>query len=241
MIPLAVLAGGLATRLQPVTRRIPKSLLEIAGEPFISHQLRLLRRQGLERVVLCIGHLGEMIEDFVGDGSRFGLEVVYSRDGGRLLGTGGALRNALPELGERFFVLYGDSYLEGDFGAIAQAHQHSGKLALMTVLENRDRWDKSNVVYRDGQILVYDKSQERDDMFHIDWGLGVLRADGFAWAPGAEVFELEALYRRLLEMQELAGYEVHERFYEIGSTEGMAETEAHLRAQRPHPVDTDSP
>lgn len=232
MIPLAVLAGGLATRLHPVTQTIPKSLIEVAGEPFISHQLRLVQKQGVERVVLCIGHLGEMVEEFVGDGGRWGLEVAYSRDGGKLLGTGGALKKALDKLGDRFFVLYGDSYLEGDFAAIARAHEESGKLGLMTVLENRGRWDRSNVVYESGRIVVYDKTQERDDMVHIDWGLGVLRADAFLWSPGAEVFDLPALYRRLLEMNELAGYEVHNRFFEMGSAEGIAETQAHLLQRR---------
>jgi NDP-sugar pyrophosphorylase family protein len=231
MIPVALLAGGLATRLRPVTEKIPKSLVEVAGEPFIAHQLRLMKRQGVQRVILCIGHLGEMIEEFVGDGSGFGLEVLYSKDGGTLRGTGGALRRALPMLAERFFVLYGDSYLEGDIASVADAHEASGRLALMTVLENRDQWDKSNVVYRDGRILVYDKNQERDDMVYIDWGLGVLRAKAFDWAPEEEVFGLPELYRRLLEMHELAGFEVHERFYEIGSAKGIAETEARIKTQ----------
>jgi NDP-sugar pyrophosphorylase family protein len=232
MIPLALLAGGLATRLRPVTETIPKSLVPIAGEPFIAHQLRLVAKQGVERVVLCIGHLGEMVREFVGNGSRWGIDVAYSPDGGKLLGTGGALKQALPELGERFFVLYGDSYLEGDFAAVARAHESQGKLGLMTVLENHGRWDRSNVVYQDGRILVYDKTQERTDMVHIDWGLGVLSADAFAQAPKGEVFDLPALYRRLLEMNELAGFEVHDRFYEIGSAKGIAETEAHIESQR---------
>ena len=231
MIPLVILAGGLATRLGSVTERIPKSLVEIAGEPFISHQLRLLRRQGIECVVLCIGHLGQQIESFVGDGGRWGLRVAYSFDGDTLLGTGGAIQRALPKLGERFFVLYGDSYLEGDLGVIERAHLDSDKLGLMTVLRNDDRWDRSNVMFENGRITRYDKTQRTRDMRYIDWGLGVLRAEAFDHAPGEGAFDLPSLYRRLLELDQLAGFEVDHRFYEIGSATGIRDTESHLRGQ----------
>ena len=228
MIPVAILAGGLATRLRPVTETIPKSLIEVAGEPFISHQLRLIRQQGLERVVLCIGHLGEMVQEVVGNGNNWGLEVDYSSDHDKLLGTGGAVKKALPKLGERFFVLYGDSYLDDDFGAVEQAHATSGKLALMTVLRNRDRWDRSNVVFSDGQIKRYDKTHRSSDMHYIDWGLGVLRAEAFAESSSIDAFDLASVYRRLLATDQLAGFEVNQRFYEIGSSEGIRETEAYL-------------
>ena len=231
MIPVAILAGGLATRLGSVTEKIPKSLVEIAGEPFIAHQLRGLRAQGVERVVLCIGHLGEQVQEFVGDGSTFGLEVAYSSDRDKLLGTGGALRRALPQLGERFFVLYGDSYLEADFEAVARAHGASGKLGLMTVLENHDQWDRSNVLFEHGRIVRYDKTQT-EGMHHIDWGLGVLSHAAFAEAPSAEAFDLPTLYRRLLEQDQLAGFEVDQRFYEIGSAQGIRETTEHLLTKR---------
>lgn len=231
MIPVAILAGGLATRLGPVTKKIPKSLVEIANEPFVAHQLRGLRAHGVERIVLCIGHLGEQVEEFVGDGSAFGLEVAYSSDRDKLLGTGGALRRALPQLGERFFVLYGDSYLEGDFEAIDNAHAASGKLGLMTVLENHDRWDRSNVLFEHGRIVRYDKS-ETEGMHHIDWGLGVLDHVAFAEAPAAEAFDLSTLYRRLLQTDQLAGFEVDQRFYEIGSAQGIQETTEYLLSKR---------
>src|SRR5271163_370338 len=112
MFAVAILAGGLATRMRPVTERIPKSMIEVAGRPFIEHQLELLQAENVKNVVLCVGHLGEMIQAHIGDGKRFGLSVSYSFDGERLLGTGGALRRALPLLGHDFFVLYGDSYLD---------------------------------------------------------------------------------------------------------------------------------
>ena len=228
MIPVAILAGGLATRLRPLTETIPKALIEVAGEPFVSHQLRLLRKMGIERVVICVGFLGELIEQVVGKGEAWGLEVSYSSDADKLLGTGGAIKKALPMLGERFFILYGDSYLDGDFGAVERAHSASGKGGLMTVVRNDDQWDRSNVLYRDGQIVRYDKAHRTADMHHIDWGLGVLRARTFDAYPDAEPFDLAGVYRDLLDVDQLAGFEVNRRFYEIGSPEGIRETEEYI-------------
>src|SRR4051812_42459269 len=143
MLPIAILAGGLATRLRPVTETIPKALIEVAGEPFLAHQLRLLKRNGFDRVVLCVGYLGEMIRDFAGDGQSFGLRVEYVFDGPKLLGTAGALRRALPVLGEAFAVTYGDSYLPVDYRAAIDSFMQSGKLGLMSVYRNEGLWDTS--------------------------------------------------------------------------------------------------
>ena len=228
MFPVALLAGGLATRLRPITETIPKALVAVAGEPFICRQLEYLAAQGIRRVVLCIGHLGEMIQAVVGDGSRFGVDVAYSPDGPLLLGTGGALKQALPLLGERFFVLYGDSFLPVDFCAVQQAYLRRGKGALMTILENRDRWDRSNVHFRDGTILEYNKPAPRPDMRHIDYGLGVLSRHALESHPAGEIFDLAELYHCLSLQGELGGYEAHERFYEIGSLCGLQETEAYF-------------
>src|SRR3989454_9791114 len=157
MLPVAILAGGVAMRLRPLTKTIPKALIDVNGEPFIAHQLRLLRANGIERVIVCTGYLDEMIQSYIGDGVRFGLQVGFSFDGPRLLGTAGALKRALPLLGDAFFVLYGDSYLPCAYGAIQTAFEQSGRLALMTVFLNDGRWDRSNVECSDGRILVYDK------------------------------------------------------------------------------------
>src|SRR5450755_2044106 len=167
MLPVAILTGGLATRLRPITERIPKALIEVAGRQFICRQLDYLRGQGITRVVLCTGYLGEQIEAVVGDGSAFSLDVCYSPDGPTLLGTGGALKRALALLGERFFVLYGDSFLPCDFLDVQQAFVNSGRPALMTVLLNGDRWDKSNLLFRDGQIIEYNKYAPRSEMKYI--------------------------------------------------------------------------
>src|SRR6266487_4337688 len=167
-LPVAILAGGLATRLRPLTERIPKVLLPVAGKPFLAHQLELLRSQGLSRAVLCVGYLGEMVQRDFGDGRDWGVHLDYSFDGPALLGTGGALQKALPLLGERFFVLYGDSYLPIDLRPVADCFFRSGKRGLMTVFRNQDRFDTSNVWFENGEIKVYDKKQRLPQMQHID-------------------------------------------------------------------------
>lgn len=230
--PVAILAGGLATRLRPLTEKIPKVLLPVAGKPFLEHQLDLLRGQGITHVVLCVGYLGEMIERDFGDGSNWGVKLEYSFDGPVLLGTGGALQKALPLLGEKFFVLYGDSYLPIDFGPIADCFQRAGKLGLMTVFHNQNRFDTSNVWFGDGEIKVYDKKHRLPEMQHIDYGLSLLSASAFADYPPGTAFDLAAVMGRLVARKQLAGFEVKDRFYEIGSPAGLAELEALLGAKR---------
>lgn len=225
MFTVAILAGGLATRLRPITEIIPKSLVEIAGEPFISHQLRYLHGQGIGSVVLCIGYLGEMIQEIVGTGAQWGIKVNYSLDGPDLLGTGGALKKALPQLGEYFFVLYGDSYLPIDFHAVQNAYISSGKKGLMTVLKNQNQWDKSNVEFAGGQLIKYNKLKTRPEMHYIDYGLGVLNRSVFENYATTEQFDLSTVYTNLSMTGELTGYEVFERFYEIGSHQGIDETQ----------------
>ena len=175
-LPVAILAGGLATRLHPLTETIPKALVEVAGKPFILRQLDYLRRQGVSRAVLCVGFLGEQIEAVVGDGSSSGLTVSYSQDWPKLMGTGGALRQALPLLDSQFLVLYGDSYLPIDFSSVEQTFLSSGKPALMTVQRNADQWDKSNVLFLDNVIVEYNKRAPSPAMSHIDYGLGAISA-----------------------------------------------------------------
>jgi MurNAc alpha-1-phosphate uridylyltransferase len=233
MLPVAILAGGLASRLHPITERVPKALVDVAGRPFVLRQLDLLRQQGLRRVVLCVGFLGELIRDRVGDGVDVGMEIEYSFDGPGLLGTGGALRRALPLLGERFFVLYGDSYLPIDFGAVEKAFASCGLPALMTILKNDGQWDKSNVEFEDGRLVRYDKRNPSDRMTYIDFGLGALSAEALmGGSEGATEKQLDLgdLYRSLSERGLLAGHEVFGRFYEIGSFSGLKDAIAYFRA-----------
>lgn len=229
--PVAILAGGLATRLRPATEKIPKALVPVAEEPFLVHQLRLLHSAGLRQVVICAGYLGEMIEAKFGKGARFQMEIAYSFDGPRLLGTGGALKQSLPLLGERFFVLYGDSYLPIDYGSVARTFLDAGKPALMTVFKNDGRWDTSNVWFEEGRIRLYDKTSRTSKMRHIDYGLGILSREALSEWKAAEAFDLASLYRLLIARNELAGCEVTQRFYEIGSPEGLAELDALLSSQ----------
>lgn len=230
MFPVVILAGGLASRLRPLTETIPKALVDVNGEPFLAHQLRLLRANGIERVIICAGHLGELIQEYAGDGSRFGLRVECVFDGPRLLGTAGAIRRALPMLGRAFFVLYGDSYLPCDYRAVQTAFVQSGKPALMTVFHNQGRWDTSNVEYVDGHIVAYDKRQPTPCMHHIDYGLGILTSAAFALVPEDQPYDLAVLYQALLKHGQLAAYEVSQRFYEIGSFAGLEELRLYLAA-----------
>jgi NDP-sugar pyrophosphorylase family protein len=226
MLPVAILAGGLATRLGPLTDKLPKSLVPIDGEPFVAHQLRLLQGRGIQRVILCVGHLGEQIEWVVGNGSAFGVEVTYSYDGPTLQGTAGAIRTALPKLGENFFAMYGDSYLACDYEAVEQEFLGGGKLGLMTVFRNDGQWDTSNVEFEEGRIVAYSKTNRTPHMRYIDYGLGVFRAEGFA---GTGATDLADVYEELLRAGELAAVEVRERFYEIGSPSGLQEMTNLLR------------
>jgi len=228
-LPVAILAGGLATRLKPITEKIPKLLVEVAGEPFFSHQLRLLKGAGLNRLVLCVGYLGERIVEAYGDGAKWGISIDYSFDGPKLLGTGGALIRALPKLGDAFYVLYGDSYLPIDYLAVGEAFLKSGKQGLMTVFENREKYDASNVWFHDGVIRSYDKKDKVPEMRHIDYGLGLFRADAFDGFPRDEVVDLAEVQKALLKRGELAGFEISQRFYEIGSHAGLRELDQLLK------------
>ena len=244
-IPVALLAGGMATRLGPIAQTLPKALVEVAGAPFIDHQLRLLYRNGIRRIVLCVGHLGQAVQAHCGDGTRYGMRLDYSFDGGILRGTGGAIRQAAPLLGnapdDLCWIMYGDSYMDIDYRAVLDAFLEragrdsavrlphtSSPLGLMTVLHNGDRWDKSNVVFRDGQLLVYDKQNRSPDMQHIDYGVTLLRRSAIDAIPADRPTDLALLYASLVRNRQMMGFEVTRRFYEIGTPAALEETRAYL-------------
>ena len=231
-LPVAILAGGLGTRLRPLTQILPKSLIEVAGRPFIVHQIELLRRNKITRIVLCVGYLGEMIQKALGDGRTLHVHIDYVFDGSMLLGTGGALKKALPILGDNFFVLYGDSYLDMDYQAARLAYERSRKLGLMTVFRNAGRWDRSNVLFMDGRIVRYDKHNPAPDMQYIDYGLGLLCREAVANISDGLSYDLADVYQNLIARGELAGFEVAQRFYEIGSFAGLEETRSYLSSRR---------
>lgn len=232
-----ILAGGLATRMRPFTEKIPKALLEVAGKPFIDQQLALLKRHQFRHVVLCLGYLGEQIEEHVKE-RDFGLEVAFSYDGPNLLGTGGALLQARPLLDKVFWVLYGDSYLDFDYQAAARSFEEpyrAGKAGLMTVFNNGNRWDSSNVIFKEGQLIRYDKFNRTEEMRYIDYGASILteraldRLGGSA-EPG-RAYELSNLYTELVADGLMPGYEVTRRFYEIGSPDGLQQTHNYLTGE----------
>ncbi|GHU08075.1 hypothetical protein FACS1894151_03380 [Spirochaetia bacterium] len=223
MFPVIILSGGLATRMRPITETIPKAMIKVHDKPFIHHQLALLERNGISHVFLCVGYFGERIEKYIGNGSKYHIHVEYSYDGDTLLGTGGAIAKIGERLPDTFFVLYGDSYLDIAYQNIENAYRVSGKKGLMTVFKNEDQWDTSNVIFQDNKLIKYSKTNKTKDMQYIDYGLGVLNKSAFAAFPTGTVFDLAAVYEQLSDKNQLEGYEVFERFYEIGSPKGLAD------------------
>jgi len=225
-----VLCGGLGTRLGPLTRSRPKSLVPVAGRPFLDYQLDLLARSGFREVVLCIGHLGEQIRAYAGDGARWGLRLLYSDEGERRLGTGGALALALPLLRERFVLIYGDSYLPLDYPGLMARLEATPFLAVMAVFHNRDRYDRSNVVLEGERVAVYDKARRLPGMEYIDAGATALRREAVLRIPPGQPYPLEALLQALAQEGLLGAYRTDQRFYEVGSPQGLAEFEQAVRA-----------
>jgi len=225
---VAILAGGMAKRLGSLTSNRPKSLIEISGKPFLEYQLDFLRKGGITKVVLCLGHMGEQIARHFGEGRRCGVSISYSFEDS-LLGTAGALRRARRLLDDSFFVMYGDSYLFPDFNQVMAFFNSHKKLALMTVYKNYDRYDRSNTVVEGNLVKLYSKTEKTDDMIYIDYGLNILSQDCLEFIPENQLYSLEELFTRLIEKEELLAFEVKERFYEIGSPQGLKEFENFAR------------
>lgn len=226
-VTLAILAGGLATRLHPKTLTIAKSMIEVAGKPFIGHQLELLSSKGIKNVVLCLGYLHQEITDYVGDGSGFGLNVKYSFDGEKPAGTGGAVVNALDFLSDPFMLMYGDSFLNIDFIDIIEYFKNRRESGLMTVLRNENKWDKSNIDFKDGKVIGYEKT--KDGKFsYVDYGVSMLRKKVLNGYSKGFRFDITEVFQNLIKSGDLLGFEVFERFYEIGSFSGIEETEKYI-------------
>jgi NDP-sugar pyrophosphorylase family protein len=220
---LVILAGGLATRLFPLTSKVPKSMLEINKRPFLEYQLELLKEYEIKDVLLCLGYKGELIKNYFGDGKKFGVNLSYSYDGEKLLGTAGALKKAYKLLNDNFLLMYGDSYLPYDYWKIEEAFKNSEKLSLMVVHKNQNRFDKSNILIADDLVKVYDKTLKGENLEYIDAGLSILKKEVLSLVPEDEPFDLQELYKTLISEQEMLAYEVKQRFYQIGSLEGLEE------------------
>ena len=222
-LPVAILAGGLGTRLGKKALNKAKVLIDVAGKPFISRQLNYLSDQGIKDIVICVGHLGNQIKNYIGNGSKYNLNVSYSDDSDRLLGTGGSIKKACQILGEHFFILYGDSFLPVNFTLIEKAYFQEKKPALMTVLKNKERWDKSNAYFKD-KCVKYNKKKPQKNMDYIDYGLNIVKNSIFSDFPSNEVFDLADVFENLSNKSLLAGFEIYDRFYEIGSINGLNDT-----------------
>lgn len=221
---IAILAGGLGTRLGLLTKDTPKSMLRIRGKPFLEYQLELLKKNNLEEIVLCVGHLKDEIKSYFGTGSRFGVRIEYSEEE-KPLGTAGALRNAENLLGDDFLVLNGDSYLAINYREVINKYELSNKSRLMVVYKNRNKYDKSNVIVNNGLVVEYNRSIQSPDMVYIDCGLSVLNKKALVFIPYGEFFQLDSVYSELIRRQELAAFEIKTRFYEIGSKSGLEDFE----------------
>lgn len=235
ILPVAVLAGGLATRLRPITEKIPKSLIAVNNKPFVLHQLNLFQQHGINHVHFCLGHLGEIVKKVV-EKSIFSetMKITYSFDGEKLLGTGGAIKKALSSLPDAFFVTYGDSFLDIDYQSIESRFFESvnDNFGLMTVYKNLNQYDTSNVIFENKRIVLYSKKQLTSNMEYIDYGLGILRKRHFYAYPDQTPFDLSDIYEKLSMKGELIGYESHERFYEIGSVKGIEDLSNYLNTKR---------
>jgi NDP-sugar pyrophosphorylase family protein len=223
--PVCILAGGRGTRLGELAREVPKPLVPVAGRPFLEHQIELLRSHGARTIVLSVGHLGDRIEAALGDGSRLGVSIAYAYDPPGLAGTAGALRGALPLLGDEFLVLYGDTYLRVDYGEVAAARRRAGTPALMTVFRNDDRWERSNVVYARGMVVAYDKRRPPPGARWIDYGLLAMTPEALQETGHADLADVQG---ELVAAGRMAGYPVRRRFYDIGTPEALATTERFL-------------
>jgi NDP-sugar pyrophosphorylase family protein len=217
---MAILAGGLAVRLGDLARNRPKSLIEVAGKPFLEHQLEFLRKAGLTEAVLCIGHLGEQIRRRFGDGAEFGVNITYSVEK-EMLGSAGALKNAEALLEDVFYTMYGDSYLFLDFASTMSYFLSQNKLALMTVYRNQNRYDRSNTAIAGNLVTKYAKQDRTPDMVYIDYGANIFRKEALKMIPEDQFYPLEEFFPRLIVKEELLAFEVKERFYEIGSPQGI--------------------
>lgn len=220
--------------MRPLTEHVPKHLIPVHGVPFAHHQLGWIAAHGVTHVTYCIGELGEQIRAFVGDGSRWGLSVRYVEDGQPLRGTAGALRRALEAdaLDEAFLVLYGDSFLPIDFGAVWASFRAQARPAMMTVLRHDPRWEVGNVEYADGVVQRYFKSKVDTGMPFVDYGLSAYRREVIAArVPAGEAHDLATLQAELSAEGLMAGFEVTQRFYEIGSMAGLKDFEQWLAAQ----------
>ena len=227
-----ILAGGLGTRLRPLTETVPKALIPVRGKPFVDYQLDLLKKSGIDDFVFCVGHLGEKVQRHLGDGSASGCNIRYSFDGPRLLGPAGALKRAEQLLKNRFFVTYGDAYLRAPYGDLMVALSDSRKLAVMAVYRNKNRFGRSDIIVKGDVVVRYDKKERVEGMDWINYGVTALSKEALDLIPEGEFCDEEEFYGSLIERKELLAFVVKQRFYEIGTPASLSEFEAFIGKQQ---------
>jgi len=227
-LQVVILAGGLGKRLGNLTKDTPKALINISGKPFIAHQLDYLKKEGFKNITICSSYLSSKIKEYVGDGSKFNLNVSYSEDGPKLLGTGGSIKKAIKILDNSFFVLFGDTFLPINYSTVEKAFFNQKNPALMTILKNNNEWDKSNAHF-ENNLVNYNKKEPKNYMKYIDYGLSVVNNSIFNEFPDNKYFDISDVFQELSTQKLLSGYEVKERFYEIGSVKGLKETTEFLK------------
>lgn len=224
---VVVLVGGLGTRLGELTGNMPKPMVGVHGKPFFLYMLELLKWHGFRQFHFCIGYQGKAIKKYFGNGDKFGVHITYSSDETKLLGTAGALRNALAMLEEDFLLIYGDSYMDIGYNELVyryiQLKKQGHKKAIMAIFQNNDRYDKSNVLFKNGRIIAYDKKNPTPDMQHIDYGISVLNKKLIAGIPRDQVADLASLYNKTAREGSVAAYPIRKRFYEIGTPTSLTE------------------
>ena len=228
---IAILTGGLGTRLNKLTTKTPKSLILIDNKPFLEYQIDFLKEGGIKDIVLCTGHLGEQIHRHFGSGKKYALNIKYSHED-KPLGTAGALKKSQDLLNDTFFTMYGDSYVFVNFGEIMSYFKSQDKLALMTVYHNSDRYDRSNTSIQGNLVKKYSKKDRSKDTEYIDYGVNIFRKSVLDLIPQNQFYSLEDLLPNLIKQEQLLAYEVYDRFYEIGSPEGLEDFENFIAGSR---------
>jgi NDP-sugar pyrophosphorylase family protein len=218
-----ILAGGLGTRLGGLTAGLPKPMVDVAGKLFLEYELALLRRYGISDIVLCIGHKADVIEGYFGDGSRFDMSIRYSIEGDELMGTAGAVKQAEHLIQDDFLLTYADTYLQMDYHAAYETFASSGRLGMMVVLPNDNGVETSNIIVEGDRVAVYDKFSLRPEMHHINFGVSYLRKAALNLVPAGQKYTQEDWYQDLIKDNNLGAFETHQRYYEIGSPDGLQE------------------
>jgi NDP-sugar pyrophosphorylase family protein len=228
---IVILCGGLATRLEHLTKNIPKSMIEIKNKPFLEYQIENLKRSNIKDIVLCVGHLSEQIKNYFGDGEKFDVNIKYSHDGDKQLGPIGALKNTESLIEDIFFILYGDSYLNLDYQKMYSYFKTQNKLGLMAVYKNFNRFDKSNLIVKDDMIVAYGEKERTKEMIYIDYGTSLLRKKALNLIPKNTFFTTGEFFSNLISKNELLAFEVKERFYHIGNPDALKEFSNYIETQ----------